>query len=477
MPGLYKSIFANPGNLTCGPLINAFSGCTLGGNSAINAGLFFEPPASDYDLYFPQGWKSKDMQNATRRVYAAQPSTNITSLDNQRYLQSGYNAAQKWLANGLGYQEVDINQHANDKTEVFGHPIWAVENGQRSGPAVSYLQDVLPRSNFRLQLNTRVLRVERSSKRATGVTVLLPDNRNITLFLRSTSSRVILSAGAIFTPSVLMHSGIGPLPELELLRAAGRLAPSLNSTKTLIVNNATGLGLFDNPNTFIELSAPTIESFTYTYNVSSAQASQYLNQKSGPYTFASQTTVFWDTMTRPNGSVAAFQGTIDSAGYGAFTNSSTVTLNIYGTSGLKSSGRVVLDKKFVPGPSGSVLYSDPQDAKDIAAYIYKIFQGLPRSNSGLTPLNLAQNSTVAQIEKYITTGSQYARGFVNHWSSSCRIGKCVDANLKVIGVDGLYVMDASVLEPLTTNPMFGVMVAAEKGIEGILRGLKKWVDV
>lgn len=49
----------------------------------------------------------------------------------------------------------------------------------------------------------------------------------------------------------------------------------------------------------------------------------------------------------------------------------------------------------------------------------------------------------------------------------------MDADLKVIGTDGLYVIDASVLPPLSVNPMFGVMVAAEKGIEGVLRAMGK----
>lgn len=54
VPGLYKSIFADGGNLTCpASQVKAYAGCTIGGTSAINAGLFFEPPASDWDLYFP----------------------------------------------------------------------------------------------------------------------------------------------------------------------------------------------------------------------------------------------------------------------------------------------------------------------------------------------------------------------------------------------------------------------------------------
>src|SRR5450432_3583829 len=79
VPGLYKSIFADGGGLTCGPLINAYGGCTIGGNSAINAGLFFEPPSSDYDLYFPPTWGSANMTASTQRLYTMQSWTNITS--------------------------------------------------------------------------------------------------------------------------------------------------------------------------------------------------------------------------------------------------------------------------------------------------------------------------------------------------------------------------------------------------------------
>ena len=64
---------------------------------------------------------------------------------------------------------------------------------------------------------------------------------------------------------------------------------------------------------------------------------------------------------------------------------------------------------------------------------------------------------------------------MNHWSSSCRIGKCVDENLRVFGVDGLYIVDASVVPPLSVNPMFGIMAVAEKGIERILKGMGKTI--
>lgn len=122
VPGLYKSIFADGGDLVCGNLTSEYGGCTIGGSSAINAGLFFEPPASDYDLYFPDGWKSKDMKAATARLYARELSSSTTSQDRQLYLQSGYEVAKEWLVDSAEYKDVDINRHADDKLNVFGRP-------------------------------------------------------------------------------------------------------------------------------------------------------------------------------------------------------------------------------------------------------------------------------------------------------------------------------------------------------------------
>ena len=404
------------------------------------------------------------MKNATQRLYATQPSTNLTSQDGIRYLQTGYDAAKKWLVDGLGFADVAINAKANNKTEVFGYPIFDYANGQRGGPVVTYLQTALKRCNFHLQSGTLAVRVERCGGKASGVTVLVNGTEK-TINLTPTG-RVILSGGALRSPSLLMFSGIGDPATLSKLQAGEKLSPSM-TPQQWINSTAIGEGLFDNPNTFIELSMPSIQSYTYSYdNPPMSDKQLYLEKRSGPYTFASETSVFWDTIQHPDGSIAGLQGTIDSSGYADFLDNNTITLNVYGTSGLKSSGRVVLDSKFVPGPDENVYYSNPQDAKDIASFIFKIFQGLPAS--GLTSLNIPQSSTEAEIEKYITTQSPYARGQVNHWSSSCRIGKCVDANTTVIGMENLHVVDGSIVNPLTVNPQFGIMAAAERASELIL---------
>ncbi|KAI0179886.1 putative cellobiose dehydrogenase [Hypoxylon sp. FL1284] len=477
-----KSIFNGGTDLLCpSDVVSAFSACTIGGNSAINAGLYFQPPASDWDDYHPEGWKSADVKDATQRLLDTQPSIESYSLDGKYYMQTGYDEAKKWLVDAAGYSEVSFNEEPDNKDMVFGRPVYNYIDGQRGGPTRTYLQNALARSNFHLQTGVRVKQINHINGAASSITVQTNgSSKNIRL---SPSGRVVLSAGAIASPGLLMHSGIGPQETLKNLSSAGAIS---SNSSSWIVNPSVGEGLFDNPNTFIELSASTIESYVQDYNNPiPADRVLYLSDRSGPYAFASQTSAFWAYMPNADGTRTGVQGTIDSSGHGEYVNNNTITLNVYGTSGLGSAGSVVLseDGNFTPGPSSDVYYSDPRDADSIAQFIHSLFQALPASTpdapaaDGLTPLNLAQGSTLDEIRAYITTYSDYAVGSVQHWSSSCRIGKCVDADTKVVGSRNIHVVDASIVSPLTVNPQFGVMVAAEKGAERILDTWKSGVRI
>lgn len=466
VPGLYSTIYTNPSNaLLCQNKIRAYGACTIGGNSAINAGLFYEPPASDFDKYFPAGWKHSDVVPAINRLYQTQPSTNNPSLDGIYYEQSDYAAAKQWLVTNAGYTELDINANSARKTKVFGHPAYDYANGQRGGPVISYLQTALKRPNFQLQSGTWVQRIVRTGSQATGVVVNIGGTTS-TIPL-TTKGRVIVSGGALKSPELLMKSGIGDPAVLTTLSNANQLG-GLPSSQW-INNTAVGNGLFDNPNTFIELEAPTFSAYNYQYdNPVPSDKDLYLTKKSGPYSFAGGSCSFWDTVQHSDGTVAGVQGGLGAAGYQAYTNAMTITMNIYGTSGLASSGKVVLaGTDYLPGPSGSVYYSNPRDAQDIATFIRRLFDALP--GTGIKPLNINQTATVAQISSYITSNTPYTRGQVNHWSSSCRIGSCVDVNTTVVGMKNLNVVDASIVAPLTVNPQMGVMIAAERAWELINR--------
>ncbi|KAI1338734.1 putative cellobiose dehydrogenase [Xylariaceae sp. FL0016] len=473
VPGLYKSIFSGGSDLLCpSDVVGGFQACTVGGNSAINAGLYLQPPASDWDDYHPAGWKSADVKDATQRLLGVQPSVTRYSQDGKFYWQTGYAAARSWLVDGAGFSDVAFNEDPDNKDMVFGRPVYNYIEGQRGGPARTYLQSALKRSNFRLQTGVRVKRIKHSGTTATGVNAII-DGLEVIIPL-AIGGRVVVSAGALASPGLLMHSSIGPTEILGNLSSAGLIS---SDSSGWIVNSQVGEGLFDNPNTYIELSDPSIVASYHNYDDPDVKDKDlYLSSRSGPYAFASQTSAFWGYVYNGNSSRIGVQGTIDSFGHGEYTDNNTITLNIYGTSGLGSAGRVVLssDGNFTPGPSDDVYYSHPSDGQAIAQFIHTIFQALPSSTpsslapEGLTPLNLARNSTVDEIYTYITTSSEYARGETQHWSSSCRLGQCVDSDTKVIGTKNIHVVDASIVAPLTVNPQFGVMIAAEKGAERIL---------
>lgn len=467
VPGLYKSIFSTPGgNLTCASdVVNAFQGCTVGGNTAINAGLFFQPPASDWERYFPEGWKNADMQSAIQKVRQTQPSTDNPSKDGQRYLQSGYEAAKQWLVGNAQYSEVGLNDGPQNhtKSKVFGHPVYNYECGQRSGPVKTYLQLARQRDNFAMMTGSRVLRVIRDGSTATGVEVSQSNSTataNLEYCIKD-GGRIISSGGALLSPQLLMWSGIGPEDILTNISKQGLIKVP---PQDWINNTEVGNKVFDNPNTFIELFSDSISSYDYKYeDPIAADKDLYLNNRSGPYSFASQTSAFWDFIQQGNDSVGC-QGTIDSSGAMDYTKNGTITLNVYGTSGLRSFGRVNLDFRGIALPSSN-FYADRRDAEAVATFIHNIFSALP---SSLTPLNVPKNSTQEELTTWLTTPSKYTMGNVQHWSSSCRIGSCVDVDTKVIGMNNLHVVDASISAPLTTNPAMGTMIIAERAVERIL---------
>lgn len=93
-----------------------------------------------------------------------------------------------------------------------------------------------------------------------------------------------------------MMSGIGDPSVLSKIQEAGKLSANM-SPDDWINSTAVGAGLFDNPNTFIELQGETIQSYVYEYEAPAVDAEAYVQNRSGPYTFASETCVFFDTLT------------------------------------------------------------------------------------------------------------------------------------------------------------------------------------
>ncbi|MDA0977557.1 MAG: GMC family oxidoreductase N-terminal domain-containing protein, partial [Proteobacteria bacterium] len=112
-------------------------------------------------------------------------------------------------ADRLGYPSCE-DANAPNSYGAGPHPMNKLGR-LRISCAIGYLASARVRPNLTIRANTRVLRICFTGRRATGVEVLQADGTTGVLQARM----VVLCAGAIMSPHILMHSGIGPRAQLQ----------------------------------------------------------------------------------------------------------------------------------------------------------------------------------------------------------------------------------------------------------------------
>lgn len=196
-------------------------GRMLGGSSGINAMIYTRGHASDYDdwarLHGADGWSFSDVlpyfkrAEANARVSADDPlhggegPLQVSDLVSPHPINETFLAACDTLQlprNG------DFNGPSQDGV---GYYQVTQKNGERWSAARAYLPpDVRNRHNLHVETDTRVLRILFTGRRAAGV-ACRQKGREIALRARA---GVVLAAGAFQSPQLLMLSGIGPGEEL-----------------------------------------------------------------------------------------------------------------------------------------------------------------------------------------------------------------------------------------------------------------------
>lgn len=124
--------------------------------------------------------------------------------DTQRILMDGLREA--------GHQVLDeVN---GDRSIGFGRAMATVYQGRRENAASTFLSPAKGRKNLRVMKSSMVERVLLEDWRAIGVRVRSEADRGTIVDVRA-RKEVILSAGSVASPQVLMLSGIGPREQLE----------------------------------------------------------------------------------------------------------------------------------------------------------------------------------------------------------------------------------------------------------------------
>ena len=192
-------------------------GKVLGGSSSINAMCYIRGVGADYDAWAAStgdarwAWdhvldyfrRSEGNVRGADALHGAQGPLGVSDLRHRNLLSEAF--VESALAAGYA-RNADFNGH---EQSGFGFYQVTQRNGARCSTAASFLREARGRSNLTVRTHAQAQRVLFSSLRAIGV-----DYRHHGRLKRAEAGEVILAGGAINSPHLLMLSGVGPAGHL-----------------------------------------------------------------------------------------------------------------------------------------------------------------------------------------------------------------------------------------------------------------------
>lgn len=192
-------------------------GRALGGSSAINAMLYVRGHKSDYDGWVAsgcEGWSWDDClpyfkksENNERGEDEVHGSTGPLQVANQKQPRPITQAFIEAATNRQHRHRTDFNDGDNEGVGLYQVTQFhdGTSNGERCSAAAGYLHPVMDRPNLTVITKARATRILFEGKRAVGVAYR---QGKITKEVHATKE-VILSAGALQSPQLLQLSGVG----------------------------------------------------------------------------------------------------------------------------------------------------------------------------------------------------------------------------------------------------------------------------
>ncbi|ODM99740.1 Glucose dehydrogenase [FAD, quinone] [Orchesella cincta] len=366
----------------------------------------------------------------------------------------------------LGYDEIDANA---DQRTGFGDIEANIRNGARWGSYSAFIQPILDRTNLKIAKFSHVTKIKIDKNgRAVGVHYI---QHGVAKFA-SAKREIILSAGAVDSPKLLMLSGIGPKDHLESL---GVKVESEHVGKHLQDHTAVFLmpNTIDQPKSLYPFRDFTIDQLwnfmingkgVFT-NPSAAGAQAFFSSS-----LVNQTGVDWpdlqlymfgsghhETVVEDFARIQGFNATvldqILSPVVGRDGFYIVVTL-------VRPHGRgeiLIRDRNPFSHPLINPRYLEhPKDMKILIEGMklaVKLVETTPFQKLG------ARHHKVPfkQCDHHEWKSDGYWECFIRHFAfslyhptSTCSMGKVVDSRLRVIGVNGLRVADASIM-PIIVN--------------------------
>lgn len=428
----------------------------LGGGSSINAQVYIRGNAGDYDEWENMGctgWAYDNVLPYFRRAESNEtfsaPYHGIDgplSVVNQRHPHK----LSKAFVQACQEYGIPYNPDFNGQTQA-GTGLYQTTNrdGRRCSAAVAYLRTASKRPNLTIRTGVLASRIVVENNRAVGVEIV-SGGRTV---IERASREVIVTAGAIGSPKLLMLSGIGPAAHLKH-----------HGIRTVVDLPGVGQNLHDHLDVFMMYNVRNVDSYdVYKKTVRKVMpALEYALFRSGP---VSGTIVEGGAFCWTDRKVAApdlqyhfLPGTgVEEVNDTAETvTGNGCTLNGYFMHP-KARGAVTLqsaDPRVPPSIDPNFL-GDPHDL-DRSIDCVKVGQEImaqPAMAKFITNEFMpgARTKTRADYEAYVRKCAR--SGY--HPVGTCKMGQdemsVVDPKLKVHDIDGLRVADSSIMPRLVSG--------------------------
>ena len=469
---------ADPDPTRAGKVDTWWSGRCLGGGSAINGMMFIRGQRSDYDHWSELGCDGWDYESVL--PYFKRLEYNRRGRDEWRGQEGPQSVEDLHVDSVLTHAWIKASQEAgiprNHDLNGAGHEgVGFVQVTQRQGwresTAQAYLRPFGKRTNLHIQLNTRVTRILFTGRRSSGVEFI--NDRSGRPGKASARAAVIMSAGAIASPKLLQLSGIGDGSVL---------------TRSGITTNAhspeVGKNLQEHAGVrySFDVNGETLGSRTgLLHNL--IQLFRFLMNGKGllttPIAHAHAFVRTRDKFKTPNIQVTMAPFHIEMGEHSAAISKQQIAGGAVGLMQTRSRGEISLrspDPLAPPRIHYSMLDSedDIEQLIDACRLARKITEQ-PAFAGYLARWRHPDDEVFAgdQLREFVkdTAFPMY------HPVGTCRMGKdldsVVDPGLKVRGVDGLWVIDASIMPTLVTgNTNATVIMIGEKGADMVRAALK-----
>lgn len=467
-------------------------GKLLGGSSIFNSMQYTRGSKHDYDEWAElgcKGWSYKDVLP----YFLKSEDMRIDSLKNSKYHNvGGYIGvstggvtpiADVYLKAGeeMGYKLTDYN---GEIQEGWSPMQLTIRNGVRSSTSLEYLGRAIGRQNLHVAIDALVSKIDIKGKEAKGIYFIKNGRKQ---YIKA-NKEIIISGGAVNSPQLLMLSGIGPKKHLEdlninvvadlpvgdnlqdhlLLHTYASMTEDIGITQEKIQSWKTQLQYKLFGTGILSIAGLDATSFFCTYDTKEKDCAADIQFMMYSVAMSDNFIILKDDVAKD------FLFPKDSLGF--TTVISLLDPKSVGTIRLKSADP--FDYPLI----------DPQyltDKRDIDAYVrafrlwekYLSTPSMKKIGASIDKMNLKICSQYEfRSDDYWICITKHLAYTVYHPAGTCKMGRkddptaVVDSELKVKGIKGLRVVDASIMpNVISGNTNAPVIMIAEKASD-MIRG-------